>query len=62
MRPFRGDREPTAAEHLDAARDMADTGRPALARLLAEAAARQDPDNATAILDRHPNPATHRKD
>ncbi|QKV93023.1 hypothetical protein HUT19_15710 [Streptomyces sp. NA02950] len=62
MRPFRGDRELTAAEHLDAARDMADTGRPTLARLLAEAAARQDTDNATAILDRHPDPSTQRKD
>ncbi|MDT0436913.1 MULTISPECIES: hypothetical protein [Streptomyces] len=34
----------TPSDYLDAAREMADTGRPALARLLAEEAADRTPD------------------
>ncbi|MGQ4383051.1 hypothetical protein [Streptomyces sp. SAS_270] len=42
----------TIADYLDAARQMADSGRPALARLLAEEAADRaaDPDQAARIL------------
>ncbi|GGV73509.1 hypothetical protein GCM10010277_87270 [Streptomyces longisporoflavus] len=42
----------TAADYLDAAHEMADTGRPTLARLLAEEAADRtaDPDQAARIL------------
>ncbi|WP_432033652.1 hypothetical protein [Streptomyces antibioticus] len=48
----------TAADYLDAARQMAVSGRPALARLLAEAAADCTPDPAEAarILDSFPAP------
>jgi hypothetical protein len=38
----------TAADHLDAAREMAATNRPYLAHLLAEEAARRTDDPATA--------------
>ncbi|MFJ9198039.1 hypothetical protein [Streptomyces flaveolus] len=38
----------TAADHLDAARDMVAADRPYLAHLLAEEAARRTPDPATA--------------
>ncbi|MEK8171804.1 hypothetical protein NKH77_27885 [Streptomyces sp. M19] len=43
---------PTRSELLDAAREMAATGRPTLARLLAEEAANQtaDPQEAARIL------------
>ncbi|MFB8777110.1 hypothetical protein [Streptomyces broussonetiae] len=37
-----------AADYLDAAREMADTGRPTLARLLAEEAADRTPDSEEA--------------
>ncbi|MDT0341915.1 hypothetical protein [Streptomyces litchfieldiae] len=49
-------REPTASEYLDAAREMAATGRPTLARLLAEEAAERttDPQEAARILQRFP--------
>ncbi|MHA5052245.1 hypothetical protein [Streptomyces sp. SD15] len=42
----------TAADYLDAAREMADAGRSTLARLLAEEAADRtvDPDEAARIL------------
>ncbi|HET6357608.1 hypothetical protein [Streptomyces sp.] len=45
-------REPSRADLLDAAREMADTGRPTLARLLAEEAADRtdDPTEAAHIL------------
>ncbi|MFF6801853.1 hypothetical protein [Streptomyces sp. NPDC012616] len=48
----------TAADYLDAARQMAASGRPALARLLAEAAAdcTLDPADAARILDAFPAP------
>lgn len=47
-------REPDRADYLDAAREMADTGRPTLARLLAEEAADRtdDREEATDILRR----------
>ncbi|MFI1165999.1 hypothetical protein ACH4UM_20855 [Streptomyces sp. NPDC020801] len=53
----------TAADYLDAARDMAASGRPALARLLAEAAAELTPDpvEAARILGGFPGP-THREE
>ncbi|MGW7542101.1 hypothetical protein ACWGKQ_13395 [Streptomyces sp. NPDC054770] len=43
----------TAADYLEAAREMADTGRPTLARLLAEEAADRttDPAEASRILN-----------
>ncbi|MFB8126199.1 hypothetical protein ACFVG1_32985 [Streptomyces bacillaris] len=45
-----------AADYLDAAREMADTGRPTLARLLAEEASARtaDPKNAARILAEFP--------
>ncbi|WP_046506423.1 hypothetical protein [Streptomyces odonnellii] len=45
-----------AADYLDAAREMADSGRPTLARLLAEEAADRtgDPGEAARILDSFP--------
>jgi len=47
----------TAADYLDAARQMADTGRPTLARLLAEEAAERTPDPAEAARILHEFPA-----
>ncbi|MEU5202937.1 hypothetical protein AB0H44_08555 [Streptomyces pseudogriseolus] len=48
----------TAADHLDAAREMAATHRPFLAHLLAEEAARltTDPATAAAIRAAFPDP------
>ncbi|MFC1226835.1 hypothetical protein [Streptomyces sp. Sce081] len=48
----------TAADHLDAAREMAAANRPFLAYLLAEEAARltADPATAAAIRAAFPNP------
>lgn len=48
-----------AADFLDAAREMADSGRPALARLLAEEAADRtpDPDAAARIRAEFPGPS-----
>ncbi|MFJ8599317.1 hypothetical protein ACIREM_11405 [Streptomyces shenzhenensis] len=45
-----------AADYLGAAREMADSGRPTLARLLAEEAADRTPDrqDAARILDEFP--------
>lgn len=52
----------TAADHLDAAREMTAANRPFLAHLLAEEAARLTPDPATAagIRDSFPDPTTTR--
>ncbi|MCN9243145.1 hypothetical protein NGF19_20485 [Streptomyces sp. RY43-2] len=52
----------TVADYLDAARDMAAAGRPFLAHLLAEEAARRvdDPVTAQSIRAQYPNPTTHR--
>ncbi|MEV0526697.1 hypothetical protein AB0I66_25005 [Streptomyces sp. NPDC050439] len=49
----------TAADYLDAAREMADTGRPTLARLLAEEAAERtaDPVQAARILRDYSGPS-----
>ncbi|CAL9535439.1 hypothetical protein SUDANB106_04143 [Streptomyces sp. enrichment culture] len=57
-------REPDRSDFLDAAREMADTGRPDLARWLAEEAADRttDPHEAARILADYPDPSTHRKD
>jgi hypothetical protein len=54
----------TAADYLDAAREMAVSGRPALARLLAEAAAELTPDPAEAarILDDFPASTPRQED
>ncbi|MEU5390627.1 hypothetical protein ACFYQT_11335 [Streptomyces tibetensis] len=54
----------TAADHLDAAREMAAANRPLLAHLLAEEAARRTPDPATAASIRvaFPDPALTRKE
>ncbi|NEE21604.1 hypothetical protein G3M58_85970 [Streptomyces sp. SID7499] len=54
----------TAADHLDAARDMAATNRPYLAHLLAEEAARRTPDPATAagIRAAFPDPTLTREE
>ncbi|OEJ24816.1 hypothetical protein AR457_10345 [Streptomyces agglomeratus] len=51
--------DPTRDEYLAAAREMADTGRPTLARLLAEEAADRtaDPAEAARILSDHPGPS-----
>ncbi|MFE9338612.1 hypothetical protein [Streptomyces sp. NPDC007063] len=53
---------PESFDYLDAAHEMAHTGRPALARLLAEEAATrtEDPDEAARILRRFPSPASLR--
>jgi hypothetical protein len=52
----------TATDYLDAARDMAAAGRPFLAHLLAEEAARRvdDPVTARGIRARYPDPTTRR--
>ncbi|MBB5812752.1 hypothetical protein [Streptomyces collinus] len=54
----------TAAEHLDAAREMTAANRPYLAHLLAEEAARRTTDPATAdgIRAAFPNPAPSREE
>ncbi|MGI5349912.1 hypothetical protein ACQEU8_17260 [Streptomyces sp. CA-250714] len=54
----------TRAEFLEAAHEMAHTGRPFLARLLAEEAASltSDPDEAARILRHFPNPARLRSE
>ncbi|GGU06493.1 hypothetical protein [Streptomyces coeruleorubidus] len=54
----------TAADHLDAAREMAATNRPLLAHLLAEEAARRTTDPATAARIRaaFPHPAPTREE
>ncbi|MCX5457091.1 MULTISPECIES: hypothetical protein [Streptomyces] len=51
------------ADLLDAAREMADTGRPALARLLAEEAADRtsDPAEAKRILSTFTGPSLRRR-
>jgi hypothetical protein len=48
-----------AADYVEAAREMADAGRPALARLLAEEAADRtpDPQDAARILGEFPGPS-----
>lgn len=55
---------PDDFNYLDAAREMAATGRPTLARLLAEEAAAltADPDEATRILRDFPNRSLRLKD
>ncbi|MET8407375.1 hypothetical protein ABZV34_04575 [Streptomyces sp. NPDC005195] len=52
----------TAADYLDAARDMAAAGRSLLAHLLAEEAARRvdDPVIARNIRTRYPDPTSRR--
>ncbi|MEU1697338.1 hypothetical protein ABZ590_40100 [Streptomyces hirsutus] len=52
----------TAADHLDAAREMTTANRPYLAHLLAEEAARRTTDPATAagIRASYPDPTTTR--
>ncbi|MFD6174226.1 hypothetical protein [Streptomyces coeruleorubidus] len=54
----------TAADHLDAAREMAATNRPFLAYLLAEEAARltADPATAAGIRAAFPDPNLTRKE
>ncbi|MGW0827081.1 hypothetical protein [Streptomyces sp. NPDC002845] len=54
----------TAADYLDAARQMAVAGRTALARLLAEEAAdrTQDLDQAARILREFPGPSLRQED
>ncbi|MBA2806921.1 hypothetical protein E0500_005540 [Streptomyces sp. KM273126] len=54
----------TAADYLEAARQMAITGRAALARLLAEEAADRtsDPSEAARILRDFPGPSLRRED
>ncbi|MFI0238220.1 hypothetical protein [Streptomyces sp. NPDC016845] len=53
----------TAADYYDAAREMAATGRPTLARLLAEEAADRtaDPDQAAEILHDFSGFSLHRE-
>ncbi|GAB2870167.1 hypothetical protein GCM10027074_42220 [Streptomyces deserti] len=53
----------TAADYLSAARQMAVTGRTALARLLAEEAADRvsDPDEAARILREFPGPGLRKE-
>ncbi|MGI5352951.1 hypothetical protein ACQEU8_32940 [Streptomyces sp. CA-250714] len=53
---------PDSFDYLDAAHEMANTGRPTLARLLAEEAATltDDPEEAARILRRFPAPASLR--
>ncbi|MFD4505116.1 hypothetical protein [Streptomyces sp. NPDC058457] len=52
------------SDYLDAAREMADSGRPALARLLAEEAADRTPDptEAARILTDFPGPSLRQED
>ncbi|WP_328895176.1 hypothetical protein [Streptomyces sp. NBC_00236] len=52
----------TVADYLDGARDMAAAGRPFLAHLLAEEAARRvdAPATARSIRAQYPDPATDR--
>ncbi|MFF4491271.1 hypothetical protein ACFY0F_33230 [Streptomyces sp. NPDC001544] len=52
-----------AADYLAAAREMADSGRPALARMLAEEAADRtpDPNEAARILDEFPGHSLRRE-
>ncbi|WSM40092.1 hypothetical protein OIE80_11720 [Streptomyces cellulosae] len=54
----------TAADHLDAAREMAVSNRPFLAYLLAEEAARltADPPTAAAIRAAFPDPSLTREE
>ncbi|MFJ9541595.1 hypothetical protein ACIRPX_30665 [Streptomyces sp. NPDC101225] len=54
----------TAADYVEAARQMVTTGRPALARLLAEEAADRtpDPDQAARILREFPGPSLRQED
>ncbi|MGW0987143.1 hypothetical protein ACWD46_13085 [Streptomyces sp. NPDC002486] len=54
----------TAADHLDAAREMAAANRPLLAHLLAEEAARRTADSAIAagIRAAFPDPALTREE
>ncbi|MET7377461.1 hypothetical protein ABZT08_01295 [Streptomyces sp. NPDC005526] len=54
----------TASDYLDGAREMAAAGRPYLAHLLAEEAARRTTDPATAagIRASFPDPTTPRKE
>jgi hypothetical protein len=54
----------TAADYLAAARDMAISGRSALARLLAEEAADRtpDPEEAARILRDFPRPSPRQED
>ncbi|MEU1269829.1 hypothetical protein [Streptomyces sp. NPDC005799] len=54
----------TAADYLEAARQMADTGRPTLARLLAEEAADRtaDPAEAARILNEFPGSSLRQED
>ena len=54
----------TPADYLDAARQMADSGRPALARLLAEEAADRvaDPAEVARILAEFPGPSLRQED
>ncbi|MEU1316864.1 hypothetical protein [Streptomyces tibetensis] len=54
----------TAADYLSAARDMAVSGRSALARLLAEEAADRtpDPEEAARILRDFPRPSPRQED
>ncbi|MFF3819322.1 hypothetical protein ACFYYD_22415 [Streptomyces bluensis] len=54
----------TAADYLEAARQMAITGRTALARLLAEEAADRtsDPSEAARILSEFPGPSLRGED
>jgi hypothetical protein len=54
----------TAADYLEAARETAASGRTALARLLAEAAAEltPDPTEAARILNAFPGPSLRQED
>ncbi|MFD9055253.1 MULTISPECIES: hypothetical protein [Streptomyces] len=54
----------TAADYLEAARQMAVSGRSALARLLAEEAADRtsDPEEAARILREFPGPSLRQED
>ena len=54
----------TAADYLNAARQMADAGRSTLARLLAEEAADRtsDPNEAARILHEFPGPTLRQED
>ncbi|MFJ4421435.1 hypothetical protein [Streptomyces bobili] len=54
----------TPADYVDAAREMADTGHPTLARLLAEEAADRtpDPDTAARILAEFPGHSLRQED
>ncbi|WP_165956241.1 hypothetical protein [Streptomyces hainanensis] len=55
-------RDPTPCEFLDAAREMATTGRPVLARLLAEDAADRTPDPREAARIRRLFPQQPKED